>query len=409
MGLYPAAGAAMVADLSPPGRRGEAVGFWGAAGSTALALGPLGAVWIVDGWGFAALFHLSTGIALAALILTVSQRETLTRVVAAPFSLASLLSRAALFPSFIIFCFMTTYGALVAFLAIYAQSRGTNPGIFFLVMAVVIAVARGYAGIISDRVGRAPVAAAGQATAAAALVVLAVDDGFAALAAAGALYGLGLGTTQPSLTAWAVDLVGPEERGKAMGTFYAAFELGIASVAVGFGAVLARTSYPVMFLAAATMSLLAATLCGKPMETSNTLTQRRRPAMKKKIGSPHVPDPPPQTWSNCLVVGNQVFVAGMVARGSEGAVGGDSMYAQAQAIFAKIKHLMEAAGGTMNDIVKVVIFVTDIKRREEVWKARREVFTGDFPVSTLVEVRALAAPEFLVEIEAIGILGAGKV
>jgi MFS family permease len=89
MSLYPAAGAAMVADLSPPGRRGEAVGFWGAAGSTALALGPLGAVWIVDGWGFAALFHLSTGIALAALILTVSQRETLTSVVAGPFSLWS--------------------------------------------------------------------------------------------------------------------------------------------------------------------------------------------------------------------------------------------------------------------------------------------------------------------------------
>jgi enamine deaminase RidA (YjgF/YER057c/UK114 family) len=42
------------------------------------------------------------------------------------------------------------------------------------------------------------------------------------------------------------------------------------------------------------------------------------------------------------------------------------MYGQAQAIFAKIKHLMEAAGGAMDDIVKVVIFVTDIKRREEV-------------------------------------------
>ena len=258
MGLYPAAGAAMVADLSPPNRRGEAVGFWGAAGSTALALGPLCAVWIVDRWGFAALFHLSTGIGLIALVLTVSQRETRTRVVAAPFTLASLLSRAAFFPSFVIFCFMTTYGALVAFLAIYAQSRGTNPGIFFLVMAVVIAIARGYAGILSDRVGRAPVAAAGQATAAAALVVLAADDGMAALAAAGALYGLGLGATQPSLTAWAVDLVGPEERGKAMGTFYSAFELGIASGAVGFGALLARTSYPTMFLAAATMSLLAA-------------------------------------------------------------------------------------------------------------------------------------------------------
>ena len=65
--------------------------------------------------------------------------------------------------------------------------------------------------------------------------------------------------------------------------------------------------------------------------------------MKKKISSPHVPDPPPQTWSNCLVVGNQVFIAGMVARGPSGLVGGDSMYAQAQAIFAKIKQIGRAS------------------------------------------------------------------
>ena len=65
------------------------------------------------------------------------------------------------------------------------------------------------------------------------------------------------------------------------------------------------------------------------------------------------------------------------------------------------------ASGRLDDIVKVVIFVTDIKRREEVWKARREAFSGDFPVSTLVEVRALAAPELLVEVEAIAVLGAG--
>ena len=128
---------------------------------------------------------------------------------------------------------------------------------------------------------------------------------------------------------------------------------------------------------------------------------------KKRVSSPAVPEPPPQTWSNCLVVGNQVFVAGMVARDGDKVLGGDSMYEQAKAIFAKIKNLLEAAGGRMDDIVKVLIFVTDIKRREEVWKARREVFTGDFPVSTLVEVRALAAPELLVEVEAVAILGAG--
>jgi enamine deaminase RidA (YjgF/YER057c/UK114 family) len=106
-------------------------------------------------------------------------------------------------------------------------------------------------------------------------------------------------------------------------------------------------------------------------------------------------------------VGNHVFVAGMTARAGTDVAGGDSMYGQAKAIFEKIRHLMEAAGGRLDDIVKVVIFVTDIKRREEVWKARREAFSGDFPVSTLVEVRALAAPELLVEVEAIAVLGAG--
>jgi 2-iminobutanoate/2-iminopropanoate deaminase len=76
-------------------------------------------------------------------------------------------------------------------------------------------------------------------------------------------------------------------------------------------------------------------------------------------------------------------------------------------VFGKIKHLVEAAGGQMDDVVKVNIFVTDILRREEVWKARREVFSGDFPVSTLVEVRSLFPKEILVEIEAVAILGAG--
>jgi 2-iminobutanoate/2-iminopropanoate deaminase len=129
-------------------------------------------------------------------------------------------------------------------------------------------------------------------------------------------------------------------------------------------------------------------------------------ATKQRISSPHVQDPPPQTWSNCLVVGDQVFIAGMTSRTGTEVVGGSSMYEQARAVFTKIKHLIEAAGGRMDDLVKVVIYVTDIKRREEVWQARREFFSGAFPVSTLIEIRALATPDLLVEIDAMGILGA---
>ena len=69
---------------------------------------------------------------------------------------------------------------------------------------------------------------------------------------------------------------------------------------------------------------------------------------------------------------------------------------------------MEAAGGTMGDVVKVIIYVTDIARREEVWRARREFFQGNFPVSTLVQVAALARSTIKVEIEAIAHIGASK-
>jgi len=128
----------------------------------------------------------------------------------------------------------------------------------------------------------------------------------------------------------------------------------------------------------------------------------------QRVSSPHLQEPAPGTWSNCRVYGNQVFIAGMTAGDGKGGVLGDgSMYDQARQTFTKIKHLIEAAGGTMNDIIRVDIYVTDIKRREEVWKARREFFTGDFPTSTLVEVRALAIPQLLVEVNVIGFLGAG--
>ena len=70
-----------------------------------------------------------------------------------------------------------------------------------------------------------------------------------------------------------------------------------------------------------------------------------------------------------------------------------------------MKHICEAAGSSLDDIVKMTIFVVNIKNNTEVWRARREFFTGDFPASTLVEVRSLASAETLVEIETIAYLG----
>jgi enamine deaminase RidA (YjgF/YER057c/UK114 family) len=98
----------------------------------------------------------------------------------------------------------------------------------------------------------------------------------------------------------------------------------------------------------------------------------------------------------------------MTARGRDGKVVEGDEYEQARIIFAKIRDLVEAAGGAMVDVVKVTIFMTDITRREKVWRARREFFIGDFPASTLVQVAALAEPAVKVEIDAIAHIGAGR-
>ena len=127
-----------------------------------------------------------------------------------------------------------------------------------------------------------------------------------------------------------------------------------------------------------------------------------------RVVSPEVPEPAAGTWSNCLVVNGIAYVAGMTARGAgQNNTEGDE-YAQAKAIFTKIRHLLEAAGGDMADVVKVTIFVTDITQREKVWQARREFFTGNFPASTLVQVAALADPALKVEIEAVAHISASK-
>jgi enamine deaminase RidA (YjgF/YER057c/UK114 family) len=129
----------------------------------------------------------------------------------------------------------------------------------------------------------------------------------------------------------------------------------------------------------------------------------------ERITSPRVAEPPPGRWSNALRVGELLFISGMVSRAPDGVtISGSGEYEQAKIIFGKIRDLVEAAGGAISDVVKVTIFVVNVKQNTEVWRARQEFFTGDFPCSTLVEVRNLATPEILVEIEAIACLGAGK-
>jgi 2-iminobutanoate/2-iminopropanoate deaminase len=130
---------------------------------------------------------------------------------------------------------------------------------------------------------------------------------------------------------------------------------------------------------------------------------------RTRVSSAEVAEPAPGMWSNAIRVGDVLHVSGMTSRANDGAtIQGANEYEQAKVIFAKIRHLVEAAGGTMADVAKVTIYLTDVGKNTEVWRARKEAFTGDFPASTLVEVSALAKPEILVEIEAVAYIGSSR-
>ena len=129
----------------------------------------------------------------------------------------------------------------------------------------------------------------------------------------------------------------------------------------------------------------------------------------ERIYSNAVSAPAPGLWSNCKRFGTQVFLSGLVALDVDGNLQGvDDPHAQAVLIFKNMRHYMEAAGGSIQDIIKVTIYVTDMSHRPSVLEARQEFFSGDFPCSTLVGVSELVDPRMLVEIDAVGFIGAGE-
>jgi enamine deaminase RidA (YjgF/YER057c/UK114 family) len=112
-------------------------------------------------------------------------------------------------------------------------------------------------------------------------------------------------------------------------------------------------------------------------------------------------------YSHAIVKpGTPVFIAGQVALDADGSlVGEGDVAAQANQVLANLKAVVTACGGTMDDIVKITVFTTDIAHRPALAEARKKHFrSGHFPASTFLVVSSLADPRFLVEIEAVAMV-----
>ncbi|OZI20308.1 hypothetical protein CAL26_22515 [Bordetella genomosp. 9] len=103
--------------------------------------------------------------------------------------------------------------------------------------------------------------------------------------------------------------------------------------------------------------------------------------------------------------GSLIFLSGQLSRDAEGKlVGPGDMAEQTRQCIRNMRSVLEAAGGTLEDIVSIVVYTTDVRQFKEIVSARTEFFTTKLPTSTIVEVNHLADPGLLIEFQAIAAL-----
>jgi 2-iminobutanoate/2-iminopropanoate deaminase len=103
--------------------------------------------------------------------------------------------------------------------------------------------------------------------------------------------------------------------------------------------------------------------------------------------------------------GKLVFISGMTSRTRDGTIAGiGDVEVQTRQVCENLKAAVEAAGGTLDDVVRVDVYVRNMEHFDVIHKVRREYFTPPLPASTMVEVCKMTSPDYLIEINAIAVL-----
>ena len=125
------------------------------------------------------------------------------------------------------------------------------------------------------------------------------------------------------------------------------------------------------------------------MPFSTIATPEAKPVMNYKMGTR-------------MEGGRLLYVSGQVAWDASGAiVGKGDVRAQARQTFENLGQVLRAAGGDLKDLMKITTYITKIEDVPAVAEARREVFQGELPASTLIVVKSLFHPDFLIEVEGV--------
>ncbi len=250
MAFFTTAMLALVADVVPMERRGQGIAFFGVLNNGASIYAPFAGIAIAKAAGFGTVF---IGLGVAAVV-----AMALTRLLDEPPVAAlrdgerrsRLISRTALPPATVFMGVTVAFGAVQAFAALFSEEHDLgSAGLFFALLGVSQTLGRLPMGSLIDRHGRGPVIVPGMVLASAGMLMLATAHPATYLAAA-VMFGLAVAAVHTGLMAQTIDQAGPAERGAALATFTASWDVGAVLGATALGVVADAAGYPLVFVMA---------------------------------------------------------------------------------------------------------------------------------------------------------------
>lgn len=228
-GVATTTGSTLIVDIVPAARRGEGIGLYGLAMTIPMALGPFTGIQLTQNNNYTFMFLFAGALALSGFLLTLVIRYPSVPLIGhIPFSWRNLLESSSLPVTFNLLLINITYGGLVSFISIYALKTGIGyTGVFFIVFAAGITLARLYMGKIFDRHGPKALSVTGILLLATGYIILGFIINITGFMIAGFLLGLGSGVVFPTFQAMVNNLVPPQRRGAANSTLFSGLDLGI--------------------------------------------------------------------------------------------------------------------------------------------------------------------------------------
>lgn len=261
------AGATWAVDLSPPHRRGLALGMFGLAVWGGLSLGPLAGELLRSGVGYSAVWVTTAALPAAGALLAMRLPEPSPAVTAGlpRASLSTMLPAPARRPGAALALANVGYAALAGFAVLALKARGIGDGaMVFTVFAVAVFASRLVFGRIPDSVGSRRTAATAGILEALGLSMVAAAGSLTAALLGALVMGVGFSMLFPSLALMVVGEVGEEGRGSAMGAFTAFFDVGVGLGGPIAGLTASLAGYPAVFYLSAVAALGASALAALP-------------------------------------------------------------------------------------------------------------------------------------------------